>query len=93
MGEDDAFGIAGGAGGEENLQRGLVRKTWGPRPFASGRIADPVFKGKGGDGDRTCAASLQGEGVADSEFGVDVGGDTFRKIVEPSASSGPARTP
>ncbi len=27
MGEDDAFGIAGGAGSKENLQRGLVRKA------------------------------------------------------------------
>ena len=80
--DDDAFGVAGGAGGKENLERGLVRQAGDGAHLRGGKLAEPILeceRGNGGSGVR-CSQFSQQERIADGEPGTDVGGYARGKI-------------
>ena len=78
----DAFGVAGGAGGKENLQRGLVRQAGDGAHLRGGQLAEPILEGERGNGGSgvLCSQFSQQERVADGEPGIDVSGHARGKI-------------
>ena len=82
VGDDDAFGVAGGAGGKENLERGFVRKAGDGAHLRGGKMAEPIFKGERGNGGSGVRRGqfCQQERIADGEPGIDVGGYARGKI-------------
>ncbi len=77
VGEHDALGIAGGAGGEEDLERGGGGEAGDGAGFFGGEVGEPVLKRDLRDFDGQLAEQ---EHIAYGEFGGYVGGDAGGEV-------------
>ncbi len=77
MGMDDALGVAGGAGGEENLQRSCVREPLHRAGFLLRQRCEPIFKAEQRESGRQL---MQQQSVAHGQLGPHIGADPAGKI-------------
>jgi hypothetical protein len=77
VGEDDAFGIAGGAGGEQDLQLRLGAEAGHGAERRVGQGRGPVLKGHAGDADRQL---IDEDEIAYGHLGRDIGGDAGSEV-------------